>query len=125
VRRSSATDVLFLRHADGAVPRSRHHTGPGPHSRQHPARVRATGHRAIGGVVVCRTGGGQLRVALADPQRHVDHDRALAVRALAAFLALTHRASLRHAARDHASDWTVHPFTCPTEPTPYLVVLSM
>src|SRR5699024_12585825 len=65
-----------------AVPRSRDHTGARPHSRERTTRLRTTWHGAVGRLVVRRVGGGELRVALADPERHVDHDGALAGRTL-------------------------------------------
>src|SRR5699024_2039062 len=76
-----------------------------------------TRHRAVGRLVVRRAGGGQLRVALADPERHIDHDGALAGRTLATLLAL-----VRHRARHHTSDGTVDAFTSSAEPPFDLVV---
>src|SRR5699024_1804803 len=117
VRRSAAADVLLLCHAACAVPRSRDHTGARPHSRERTTRLRTTWHGAVGRLVVRRVGGGELRVALADPERHVDHDGALAGRTLAPLLAL-----VRHRARHHSGDGTVDAFTRSAEPPLHLVV---
>ena len=70
-------DVLLLHDAGRAVPRPRHRAGhgrdPRPGGRREGAAAdRPARRRAVGGA-----GGGQLRLAVADPHRRADHARAM------------------------------------------------
>ena len=70
VHQPGPADVLLLRHADGAVPGARDHAGRWATSwAGRKAGLRTAGHRSARRGALRRPGGGQLRLAVADPER--------------------------------------------------------